>query len=89
MAYIFRPKTYSSVRNKDFCKGNSDLDGAVSIVALSDIHQTGQTVDGAKVKVVEAVFAAGKGQHYGIGRRLLYKLCVVVAAGACAVAAGN
>ena len=71
---------------KSIRKCNSNLDGAVSVVALSNIHQTGQTIDAAEVKVVEAVFAAGKGQHYGIGRRLLDKFCVVVAAGTCTVA---
>ena len=36
------------------------MNRTVSIIALPDIHQTGQTANGAKVKVIEAVFATGK-----------------------------
>ena len=79
----FTPQPKASAR------AQRDLNGAVGVVALSDVHQARQAADRAEVKVVEAVFAAGQRQHYGIGGRLLDKFRVVIAAGTCAVAAAD
>ena len=64
-----------------------DLNGAVGVVALPDVHQTRQTGDRAEVEVVEAEFSAGEGQHDGVGRGLLHEFGVIIAAGTRAVAA--
>lgn len=59
-------------------KRNGNLNRTVSIIALPDIHQTGQTANGAKVKVIEAVFATGKRQHNriaGVCLRTPYSNC--------------
>ena len=61
---------------KCICKSCSDLNGAVSVIALAYIHQTGQAVNRARIKVIETVFAAGQGQHYSIGWCLFHKFCI-------------
>ena len=37
-----------------------DLNGAVGVVALTDVQQARQACDGAEVHIVEAVFSAGE-----------------------------
>ena len=74
---------------KRLCESNSNLDRPEGIVALSHIHDTGQTADGSNVQVVEAELAAGKRQDDGIGRSLLDKLCVIITSGFCSVATAN
>ena len=66
-----------------------DFDSSVSIIALAHIHEPRQAANGPEVKVVEAVFAAGQRQHYGVGGCLLDKLGVVIPSGAGTVTAAD
>ena len=70
-------------------KRNGNLNRTVSIIALPNIHQTGQTANGAKIKVIETVFATGKRQHNRIRRGLFYELRIVIASGTRPIAACN
>ena len=58
---------------------HSNLDGAVSIVTLSHIHDSWKTADGSKIQIVKTVFSTGKGKNDGISRCLLYKIRIVIA----------
>ncbi len=82
-----RQLVYAAV--KCLGKRKRNLDGAVSVVTLSHIHNTGQTANGAKIQVIKAIFAAGKGENNRIGRCLLDKIGIVVAPGTRAVAAAH
>jgi len=73
--------------SKSARQSHSDLNGAVSVVALAHIHDAGQPGDGAEIEVVEAVFTTGQSEDNGILGGLLHKIGVVIAAGLCAVAA--
>ena len=68
---------------------HGNLDGTVGIVALTHVHDPGQTADGAQIQIVEAVLAAGQGQHGGIRRCLLDKRGIVIPSGTGAVAAAH
>ena len=65
------------------------LTSSVSIIALAHIHEPRQAANGPEVKVVEAVFAAGQRQHYGVGGCLLDKLSIVVPSGGGTVTAAD
>ena len=66
-----------------------DLHGAVGVVALAHVQNTGDAADLAQVKVVEAELAAGQRQHQGVHGRALDELRVVVAPGVSPVAAAH
>ncbi len=74
---------------KDFGEGLRNIDRTVGIVALPHVENARDAADLAEVEVVEAVFAAGKGQDDGIHRCLFDKFRVVISAGMCAVAAAD
>ena len=74
---------------KDFGEGLRNVDRTVGIVALPHVENARDAVDFSEVEVVEAVFAAGKGQDDGIHRCLFDKFRVVISAGMCAVAAAD
>ena len=70
-----------------FCQTHRHTDGAVRIVALPHVHQSWQSSDFSQRQIVKTKFTAGKCQHNGVFRRLFYKLCVIISAGLCPVAA--
>ena len=61
-----------------FRESDGDFDRAVSVVALTHIHNAGQTAYRTEVEVVETILSAGEGQNYRVGRGLLYKFGVIV-----------
>ena len=64
---------------KCFCQCHRNLDGAVSIVALSHIHYSRKTANRTQIQIIEPVFAAGKGQNNAVCRCLLYKFGIIIA----------
>ena len=63
--------------------------GAVGVVALAHVQDTGQAADLPQIQIVEAVLAAGQRQHQRVHGRLFHELRVVIAAGVGAVAAAH
>ena len=70
-------------------QGYGHLDGAVGIVALAHVHEARQAADLAQIEVVEAVLAAGQGEHHRVVGGGLHEVGVVVAPRTRAVAAGD
>ncbi len=70
-------------------QGHCDLNRAVSVITLTDIHDPGQSADGTQIQIIETVFSTGQSQDYGIRRGLLYKIGKITASGTRAVAAAH
>src|SRR5699024_9992806 len=91
--FLFIPGQYHGKRQvvdsaaESVGKSHGHLDGAVGVVALSHVHDTGKSADGSRIQIVEAVFSAGQGEDDAVVRRLFYEFCIVVSSGPCAVAA--
>ena len=70
-------------------QSHGDLDGRVSVIALTDVQQARNTANIAQLFVEKAELAAGEREDYRIGGGLLHKLGIVIAARFGAVAARN
>ena len=57
-----------------------NLDGAVSVVALSHIHYSRKTANRTQIQIIEPVFAAGReSEQCCLLRCLLYKFGIIIA----------
>ena len=74
---------------KRICESDGDFDRAVRVIALSHIHDTGQSPYSAEVEIVETILSAGEGEHSRIGGSLFYKLCIIAASPAGTVASSD
>ncbi len=70
-------------------QSDCNTDRAVRIVALSHVHNAGQSSDRTDVQVIEPVLSACQSQDDGICGSLLYELGVIVSSGLRAIAAAD